>query len=238
MLESLYDAIRRDAEPKEIVLGNKRYTTNSVVPVKEAMPDTIQVTTLTALVDYLNDNVDQHELSKLICHVESPTTVSVLSSLVGDFSQRKCFIQAELKQLQLRLNTYLDGEEFNILLQSCFVEPDDALQVTDRGLVMRYAASVREVHEGITLDDGVTQSVTVKKGIASVENAILPNPVTLRPYRTFTEVEQPASRFVFRANEGPKFALIEADGGAWKSEAMHNIKDFMRAKVSGLSVIA
>lgn len=238
MLESLYNAIRSDAEPKEIMLGGKRYTTSGVHPVKEHLPETVKVTTLTALVDYLTGNVDKHDVADLICHVESPSTVKIYSALIGDFSQRKCFIKAELKQLQLRMNTYLDGEEFNILLQSCFVEPDDAMQATDRGLVMKYAASVREVQEGITLDDGVTQAVTVKKGIASVENSVLPNPVTLRPFRTFTEVEQPASRFVFRAKEGPRFALIEADGGAWESDAMKNVKDFMESNVPGLNVIA
>lgn len=238
MLESLYNAIRQDAEPKEITLGGKLYTTAHVVPVKEHLPETMTVTTLTALVDYLTGNVDKHDISNLICHVESPSSVKVFSALVGDFSQRKCFIKAELRQLQLRMNSYLDGEEFNILLQSCFMEPDDPLQVTDRGLVMKYAASVREVCEGVTLDDGVTQAVTVKKGIASVENSVLPNPVTLRPFRTFTEVEQPASRFVFRAKEGPRFALIEADGGAWESDAMKNIKGFMESNISGLNVIA
>ncbi|MDL2279852.1 hypothetical protein LJC15_04220 [Desulfovibrio sp. OttesenSCG-928-G11] len=238
MFEALYHAIRRDAEPKEIRLDGRAYTTGKIHPVLESEPATLKVSTLTSLADYLNTNVDKHELSGLICHVEEPYQVSILSALTSDFAQRKCFIRAELHQLQLRLNAYLDGEEFNILLQSCFVEPDDPMQATDRGLVMTYAANVREVQEGVTYDDGVTQAVTVKKGIASVENATLPNPVTLRPYRTFTEVEQPASRFIFRAKEGPKFALIEADGGAWRSEAMKNIQAFMQNSVPGLNVIA
>lgn len=238
MFEALYHAIRRDAEPKEIRLDGRSYTTGKIHPVLESEPDTLEVSTLTSLADYLNTNVDKLELPGLICHVEEPHRVSILSALTSDFAQRKCFIRAELHQLQLRLNAYLDGEEFNILLQSCFVEPDDPMQATDRGLVMAYAANVREVQEGVTYDDGVTQAVTVKKGIASVENATLPNPVTLRPYRTFTEVEQPASRFIFRAKEGPKFALIEADGGAWRSEAMKNIQAFMQNSVPGLNVIA
>ena len=238
MLESLYNAIRNDAKPEEMNISGRKYTTDKVVPLHAPRPDTVCVTTLTALVDYLNSNVDGLTVGNLICHVESPSEVSINSALVGDFLDRQTFIRAELKQLQLRLNSFMDGEEFNILLQSCFVEPDDPKQATDRGIVMQYAANVREVQEGVTMDDGVTQAVTVKKGIVSVENTILPNPVTLRPYRTFTEVEQPASNFVFRAKEGPRFALIEADGGAWKSEAMKNIKAFMEQQIPGLSVIA
>lgn len=239
MLERLYRAIRGDVPAQEIKLNGLTYSTSEIFPVGTPLPETIQVKTLTALVDYLKSNVDGLNVSNLICHVESPTTVKIHSSLLGAFKERACYITAQLEQLQLRFNTYHDGEAFNILLQSCFVDyPDDDLKATDRGLVLTYCANVREVAEGITLDDGVTQAVTVKKGIASVEQTVLPNPVTLRPYRTFTEVEQPASQFVFRAKEGPAFMLVEADGGAWESAAMKNIKNFMELKVQGLNVIA
>ena len=134
----------------------------------------------------------------------------------------------------------MGGEAFNILLQSCFVEPEDPMKATDRGLVIKYASNVTTTVEANTEDDGVTQAVTVKKGIAGKGVDILPNPVRLRPYRTFTEVEQPESSFVFRCkdNDGVKFALVEADGGAWKGEAMKNIKAFMEENVPGLNVIA
>lgn len=239
MLKTLYNAIRSDAQSQEITLNNRTYTTDSVFPVLHPTPDTTQVKTLTALVDYLKCNVDALDIKNLICHVESPSIVSIKSALVGDFAQRSIYIRAELEQLQLRFNTYLEGEAFNVLLQSCFVDyVEDSTKATDRGIVLRYAANVKTVAEGVTLDDGVTQSVTAKVGIASVEQVVLPNPVTLRPYRTFTEVEQPASKFVFRAKEGPQFMLVEADGGAWKSEAMKNIKNFMEFEVQGLNVIA
>lgn len=72
----------------------------------------------------------------------------------------------------------------------------------------------------------------------AVENILDPNPVSLRPYRTFTEVEQPSSSFIFRAKTGPRFALMEADGGAWRSKAMKNIKAFLEFEVKDLHVIA
>ena len=63
-------------------------------------------------------------------------------------------------------------------------------------------------------------------------DAIVPNPVRLRPYRTFLEVEQPASEFVFRMKQdkydGITCAIFEADGGAWKVAAMKAIKDYMQ----------
>lgn len=241
MLKELYEAVRRDARPEAVLINGQQYTTGDVRPVLEKEPRCLDVTTLTALVDYLTANVDKLDVAALICHVESPESVAILSKLSENgFNQRKAFVRAKLEQMQLRLNAFLPGEEFNILLQSCFIEPDDPPKATDRGMVIKYAANVTTTVEANTEDDGVTQAVTVRKGIAGKGVDRLPNPVTLRPYRTFTEVEQPASRFVFRCkdSDGVKFALVEADGGAWKGEAMRNIKAFMESRVPGLTVIA
>ena len=67
-------------------------------------------------------------------------------------------------------------------------------------------------------------------GVATKAAAIVPNPVELIPYRTFQEVGQPASKFVFRIGENndiPIFKLIEAEGGIWKNEAVSNIKRYL-----------
>ncbi len=242
MTEELYRAIREDAEPREIQLGEKKYTTAQVFPVKECEPPTLTVTTLTGLVDYIQANVDKHELSALLCHVENPDSVRLYSALIGDHSQRFCYIQAQNNQLHIPLNTFIPAEQFNILIQSCFTEPENRAHATDRGLVLKYSGNVKTVHEGVLQDDGVTQIGTVKNGIASVGDEPMPNPVTLCPFRTFMEVEQPSSQFVFRArndeDRGVLFSLVEADGGAWKSEAMRSVKAFMEAQVPGLNVIA
>ena len=83
----------------------------------------------------------------------------------------------------------------------------------------------------IYADDGITQRVTAKAGVARVAVVDLPNPVELYPYRTFLDVEQPASKFVLRIkadkDEGPRCALFEADGGAWRATAVETIKSYM-----------
>jgi len=67
--------------------------------------------------------------------------------------------------------------------------------------------------------------------------------VVLRPYRTFLEIEQPASAFVFRLRRGregelPTCALFEADGGRWKLEAIERIRDYLKEQLSEIAVIA
>lgn len=65
------------------------------------------------------------------------------------------------------------------------------MQGNDRDLILKFAGTVENGTIAQYGDDGVTQKATVKTGIASKGDAIVPNPVRLRPYRTFIEVEQP-----------------------------------------------
>lgn len=87
-------------------------------------------------------------------------------------------------------------------------------------------------------DDGVTQKATIKTGLASKGDAIVPNPVCLRPYRTFLEVEQPESAFVFRMKQdnygSVMCAVFEADGGAWKMDATQAIKEYLQRELDGM----
>lgn len=79
-------------------------------------------------------------------------------------------------------------------------------------------------------NDGQTEEQP-KNGVTKKENAIIPNPVRLIPYRTFLEVEQPESEFVFRITEGrggaPSFKLVAADGGRWEAVAVDNVKSYL-----------
>jgi hypothetical protein len=79
--------------------------------------------------------------------------------------------------------------------------------------------------------------VTVKTGIAKIEDVFVPNPVVLAPYRTFPEIAQPESKFIFRMQTGPTAALFEADGGAWRNEAMGRIKAWLEEQLAEFKYI-
>ena len=98
--------------------------------------------------------------------------------------------------------------------------------------IFKVVGNITESAERQTLDDGISQGITTKQGIGRVGVEVIPNPVTLRPFRTFSEIEQPASSFVLRLNAGrdgesPKVALFEADGAKWQNDAMGNIKEYL-----------
>lgn len=237
MLKSLYEAIRKDAEPAIFNIDDRPYSNQKLIPIEQPEPKTITVSTLTGLTQYLNSNVDNLEIKNLLCHVVSPTYVAVSSNLLQPFLDRNFYIEAKLKQIDLPFNKWVDTEAFIIAMQACFT---DSPTTTSRNEILKYLSSVSSIVEAGRTDDGISQAVAVKTGISSKSLSVLPNPVTLRPYRTFTEVEQPASQFVFRIRQegGFQYSLTEADGGAWRNQAMSYIQEFMENAVPGLNVIA
>lgn len=184
--------------------------------------------TLTSLVDYIKANIDTMA-KKMIIHVVSPTEVQMYSSLDCD-RKREYMVEVNANLPQFRFGTFIDHEEFCIALQSKFIENED------RKLVLKFAGTVEDETIAQYGDDGVSQKATIKTGLTSKSEALVPNPVNLIPYRTFLEVEQPASDFIFRMKSscGVQCAIFEADGGAWKNEAMDNIKGYLEEELKGL----
>lgn len=236
MDKELYREIRSDAAPQEVVINGRPYTKESLRPVFDPSPDAVEASTLTAIVDYLKVNLDKLDIKNLICHVVGPYEVVLQSTLGGTFQTRDRFVSLKAEIPIHNFGRWLDGEDFNIWLQSCFTEENYG--DTDKSKMLQYIGNMKSEIVQSVGDDGISQGVTVRKGIASVADVVLPNPVRLAPYRTFCELEQPVSEFVFRACDGPQFKLVEADGGAWKMRAMQDIKAYFNMHLPELLVMA
>lgn len=194
------------------------YSDKKLHLLEQPIVSPFKVHTLTGLVDYLKSEFDGDE--NVMIQIVSPTEVSVKSRFNQD-ARRDFFISAEALLPHFRFDSWYDTEEFNIKLQSCFVKNED------RDIMLKVVGNIKEDQVKTVSDDGVSQAVVAKVGVASVGNVEVPNPVKLAPYRTFVEVEQPESDFVFRMQNGPRCAIFEADGGAWKNDAIENIKEFL-----------
>ncbi|KZL88763.1 hypothetical protein [Clostridium magnum] len=147
-------------------------------------------------------------------------------------AERESYITCEaLLPDNIVFDRFIDTEQFNIMLQSSFVENKD------RTLLLKVTGCVKDSAIKEIGDDGVSQAATIKTGVASVNDVVVPNPVILAPYRTFPEIVQPESKFIFRMQSGPRAALFEADGGAWRNEAMGKIKKFLEDQLQGVENI-
>lgn len=203
-------------------IAGQTFSTQRLHLVEQATPATLTVNSLSGLVEYLQSGFDGDD--KLMVHVISPTEVLAFGTLNRDQARNK-MIKATAMLPEFSFDRWYDTESFNIKLQSCFVS------TYDRDIMLKVVGNIQEEQVKTVGDNGVSQSVTARTGVASVAEVKVPNPVVIKPYRTFVEVEQPASDFIFRMQSGPKCAIFEADGGKWQLEAMQNIKAYLEEKL-------
>lgn len=215
-------------------LAQGTFSKERLTRVTEPKAEALSVSTLTGLVDYIKSNIDKLP-EKLLIQVKSHKEVALYSPLNID-REREQYIKAEaILPNNIQYDRFLSTEQFNIMLQSSFVD------IGTKSTLLKYTGLIQDEAVKTTGDDGVSQQVTVKTGVASVGQAIVPNPVELAPYRTFPEIEQPLSKFIFRMKEGPSAAIFEADGGAWRNEAMNNIREYLEENLrdyNNISIIS
>ena len=226
---SFIEKINELAKVEKIEVDGRPYTTSQIFPVKEPTVTPLALHTLSGVVDFCADFTAGAGPAPFVCHVVSDQQVDVISRIYGPFNQREKYATSSPFKLEHKFDRYMPVEDFIIYLQSMFVQDETALQV------LKVVGNLTQGSESNIADDGITQRVTAKAGVARVAVVDLPNPVTLRPYRTFPDIEQPASKFVLRIKadkeDGPRCALFEADGGAWRSTAVVTIREFLEQRL-------
>ncbi|HEM3542661.1 hypothetical protein [Streptococcus suis] len=213
--------------------GTEYYDANRTRMVEldpKRYPRTLELSTLTSLVEYLKSDLNGMQDQRLIVAVEKNDEVCVWSEN-DEFEHRTLLVDVKARVPELTFGRFISSEQFNIMLQSNFI--DDA----DRGALLDFASALKIENGAEIEDNGVSQVATVKNGVASLAKGKVPNPVDLRPYRTFNEVEQPASKFVFRIDKNAQMALFEADGKRWVQEAVGNIAAYLKAELADLEHI-
>lgn len=235
------DRISREAQgiaDKVTTINGAEFSTvqlHQVPQPKAPEPSPIVVHTLTGFADYIRANRDSLALGESLIHVEGHNKVALRSRLQEPSQQRFAYVVADLlPRADFRFGEFMDVEQFVIKLQSQFEN------VGDRADVLRIAGTVKAEAVMTRNDDGVTQKVVASEGVI-LDRIDVPNPVSLAPFRTFVEVEQPSSPFVFRLKlSGTSIVatLLEADGGAWKIEAIKRIAEWLRAANLDVAIVA
>lgn len=215
-------------KPELVEVGGETYTDKELRRVKHnPKAESLSLWTLTSLMDYIESNVDEMA-DKMLLHVENPELVWLTSKLDED-RERETLIQAVAEIPSFNFGRFIPHEEFCIALRSKFLETED------RKTILKFAGTVEAGTLAQYSDDGVTQRATVKAGIVGKKDEIVPSVVTLKPYRTFVNLEQPESQFLFRMRDGAhgvECALFEADGGAWKDEARANVHNYLEDAIA------
>lgn len=202
---------------------------------EETQPEAMNFDSLTGLKEFATGFKPPAEIDQgaIFYHVESPVLVSLCGQLQPEnFNTRFKYATAEMGLSSFQFSSYgrdhwYDLEMFIISLQSLFV-PSETLDN-----IMDNAGNI--VNEMIINhnDDRMSQSLEVRTGLSQRGKVKVENPVKLRPWRTFREVDQPEGDFILRFKGGVKdqrpvqASLWEADGGRWRIQAMQSIKEWL-----------
>jgi hypothetical protein len=238
----IIDEIQGAVKPEIIKdsYGNEYSTKklNLLSPAAEFAPASFNIATLTGLVDFCLKHKDEKSAGDpAVIYIGGPTIVTLYSEPFGPQKQRTLFLKCSFEETigsSFKFGQFYDQESFVIGLQSLF-EPTPS-----HSEILKMIATIEHGRSAEWTDDGTSQSVIAKTGIAKVGSAKIPNPVYLKPFRTFREIDQPESPFILRIRDhggAPECALFEGDGGRWKLTAMQRIKEYLEDKIS-LPIIA
>jgi hypothetical protein len=223
-----------EAEPTYELDDGRTYRTRDDHAVLPAKPDFVPLHTLGGLADYIRSDFDEAPAGRALI-VKGPRKVELVSKTHGPFRVRHLLATAEpLIADAFPFDRFLDAEDFMIKALSRFERTEDL------DAMLGLLGNLQSEAVRTSADDGVTQIVTVKKGV-KVQDVAVKNPVCLCPYRTFQDVAQPSSNYVLRLSNGeegelPRVGLWEVDDAQWKVRSIEAIQEFLQEALQGADV--
>ena len=221
-----------------IELDGRTYALESINRIKdpsESAPGKLIFHTLDGLLDYAATQFKSEVVAGVgypAFHVKGPDRVKLyapMQTAIGNV--RWCYAEAELIEDNYEYGEWYTQEQFIIELMGKFVHDNNLLALVSM------VASITSVQESKTDDDGISPMIEIRKGLRLREEKKIENPITLAPWRTFREIDQPSSQFVIRISEDRQnrvtLALYEADGAVWKMEAIGSIGNYLSDRMTG-----
>lgn len=169
---------------------------------------------------------DERQTISVAVQAKSYKSVEVMTTYLPDFS-RNILYRAEADVPGLRTG-FRSREVALIELRSLFIPNEGTAYLLDLLSRMTDENSVS------TKDNGVTQTVEARQGVALNALVEVKPRIQLQPFRTFLEVPQPESEFLLRVDPNEGIGFFEADGGVWKLEAKRNIADYFEKNLKDL----
>ncbi len=234
---SFVKAIQDSANTEILVVGEKSFSTKTVfnlpLPIEPRNPS-VGLVSLDSLLDYIKADAETLRTAGafVVCDED---TVTLQSKPQGENKQRDVFIKVDAGVQHFSFGQYMDLDALRLELLTKFSE------TVFRAQVLQFLSKITDSNVKTSEDDGISQTITVKAGIASYGQATVPSPIRLNPIRTFIEVEQPEGSFVLRLkavkDSLPQAALYELHTN-WKRAAAVAVKGYLDSKECPLPVFA
>ena len=233
MLKEAIQHIQETTQPLYAAIKGHDYIIGRDGVAREILPElfhaaTLQLNSLDALVKLITTEAS---LGKPTLYVTIPDHLTV--RCFGHPNQeergfRQVYYEAKATDVPgWGENVKLPFEEMQIALRTRFQETKDTPYV--QKLLSDISTGAKITYN----DNGVATTIVTSKGVALQGSETIRPIVTLRPYRTFQEVDQPESTFLIRVNERG-ISFTEADGGMWKLKARETVKAFLEERLVDL----
>ena len=230
-------AIKDSATVEMVDLDGQIYLSRrTYLPPAEPKLKPLTTHTLDSIQHYIKAD-DSISPALMFAHVVSHEHVNLISPILGRMNQRHEYLTvdcSETNRTTFRFGAWYPPEAFVIALQTKFTDAGD------RDKILKLVGTLRSEHVREASDDGISQNVTIRQGVSGLQNVDVPKVVDLAPYRTFREVEQPASKFLLRfkykKDDLPEVALFEADGNSWQLDAVEAIAAYIKPGLKDLGV--
>lgn len=230
MLAKMIDKITQLAETKTFEINGETYADHSLtrIPPHVDRPDLLTVSSLDSIAKLIRTEIAKSTTGAepLLVLAKSFEEVLVMTSYQPDFS-RNTLYRAVADTPGFRQG-WRERETAIIEIRSLLAPNEGSAYLLD--LLSR----INEDSGVTTRDNGVTQEVEARQGIALNYAVEIKPRVTLQPFRTFLEVPQPESEFLLRVDKAKGIGFFEADGGIWKLEAKRNIADYFATALADL----
>ena len=227
MLAKMIDKIVALKETKTFEINGQTYADAPLtrIPPHVDRPECIRVSGLDGICKLIRTELAKIDTVVMV-QAKSHNTVEVMTTYLPDFS-RNILYRAEADAPGLR--TGFRGREAALIeLRSLFIPNEGTAYLLD------LLSKMTDENKVSTNDNGVTQTVEARQGVALNAMVEVKPRVMLRPFRTFLEVEQPESEFLLRVDADEGIGFFEADGGIWKLEAKRNIADYFNTNLTDL----
>lgn len=228
MLKAMIEKIVELAAPKTFEWDGAVYSDKELkfVQDKKCRPKTIEVTGLDSISKLVRNEV-VHVGQRLFIRVKSYREVEVFTTLDND-EERFYLYSCCADTPRVTMGRFIPYENAVIELRSLYIPNEDTQYL------LQLLGSISNESKVTSTDNGVTQKVEAKSGIALSSVVEVRPRVNLQPFRTFVEVAQPESEFLLRVSQSGEIGLFEADGGVWKLEATRNVAGYFEVELKDL----
>ena len=228
MLRNFINRIVELAAPTTYEIDGHTYASDALrrIDPPKYKPEPINVTGLDSICKLVQNEVKAVG-RKIFIRIAAYNKVSVFSTY-DDQYERAYLYRCEADTPNVTVDRFIGYENAVIELRSLYIPNDD----TD--YLLKLLSSISSESKVVSTDNGVTQSVEAKQGIALSQMVAVKPRVSLKPFRTFIEVDQPESEFLLRISSDGKIGLYEADGGVWKLEATRNVAAYFEEALKDL----